>query len=126
VAYYGSQAQGDSIHSPKHCLPGSGWQPISQTRSVVRAGDRELPLNRYVIQRRGERQLVLYWFQGRGRLIASEYANKLFLFADALRLGRTNGALVRVATPLGPDDRTADQAATRFIHALQPTLGRWL
>jgi EpsI family protein len=126
MAYYGSQTQGDSIHSPQHCLPGNGWQPEHHTRSIVRAAGREFPLNRYVVRRRGERQIVLYWFQGRGRIVASEYANKAFLLIDALREGRTDGALVRVVTPVGASERTAHEAALRFVGALQTELGRWL
>jgi EpsI family protein len=126
VAYYGSQTQGDSIHSPQNCLPGNGWQPEHHTRSIVRVVGREFPVNQYVVRRRGERQLVLYWFQGRGRILASEYANKAFLLIDALREGRTDGALVRVVTPVGVSQRTAEQAALRFVSALQAELERWL
>jgi EpsI family protein len=126
MAYYASQGEGDSIHSPLHCLPGNGWQPERQTRSVVQLAGRALPLNHYVVRRRDERQLVLYWFQGRGRIVASEYANKALLLVDAFRAGRTDGALVRVMTPIGESEHAADEAAVRFIAALQTALGQWL
>lgn len=125
VAFYGSQHEGDAIHSPLNCLPGNGWQPISHGRArLITAGTPVV--NRYVVQKRGSRQLVLYWFQGRGRIVASEYVNKLFLLADALRLGRTDGTLVRVMTPVHTDERGAENVAVRFAQALEPRLQRWL
>jgi len=126
VAFYGSQRQGDAIHSPLNCLPGTGWTPIAHSRPMVHVGNARFAVNRYVVEKRGERQLVTYWFQGRGRTVASEYANKAFLLVDAVRLSRTDGALVRVVAPIGRDARAADSATERFITALQPALSTWL
>jgi EpsI family protein len=100
VGYYASQRQGDTIHSPQNCLPGAGWLPIETAVTQLRAGDRSVPVNRFVIQKALDRQVVLYWYQGRGRVTASEYANKVFLMLDAARLHRTNGGLVRLITPV--------------------------
>jgi EpsI family protein len=126
VASYSSQRQGDAIHSPQNCLPGTGWTPLDHSRPVLTVSGRRHPVNRYVVQRRGERQLVVYWYQGRGRIVASEYANKLYLLVDAIRQRRTDGTLVRVTAPVRGDPRHADAHVAEFIAALQPDLSRWL
>jgi EpsI family protein len=99
IGYYASQRQGDTIHSPQNCLPGSGWQPVESARTTLDVGGARVPVNRYVIEKGLERQVVFYWYQGRGRVVANEYANKLWLMVDAARLRRTNGSLVRVISP---------------------------
>src|SRR3954464_4537562 len=76
VGYYASQRQGDTIHSPQNCLPGAGWLPTETAVTPLRAGGRSVPVNQFVIQKALDRQVVLYWYHGRGRVIASEYANK--------------------------------------------------
>ena len=126
IAFYASQRQGDAIHSPLNCLPGTGWTPLEHTRPVLKVGGDSFPVNRYLVQKRGERQVVLYWYQGRGRVVASEYANKAFLLADAFRHRRTDGALVRVTAPVLRDERLADRVAVDFVAALHPQLARWL
>jgi EpsI family protein len=126
VAFYGSQRQGDAIHSPLNCLPGTGWTPVARSRLMLQAGDTRFPVNRYVVQKRGERQLVTYWFQGRGRVLANEYANKAYLLLDAVRLHRTDGALIRVVAPIRGNEPAADAATANFISVLQPQLASWL
>jgi EpsI family protein len=126
VAYYGSQRQGDAIHSPLNCLPGTGWTPLDHTRPLFNVNGQQMRVNRYLVQKRGDRQVVMYWYQGRGRVVASEYANKAFLLVDAFRHRRTDGALVRVTAPVLSDEGLADRAAIAFIGALQPQLARWL
>jgi EpsI family protein len=126
IGYYTSQRQGDAIHSPQNCLPGAGWQPTSSSRIDLEAGGREMPVNRYVIQKGLDRQVVYYWYQGRGRIVANEYANKFWLMVDAARLQRTNGALVRVITPVNASTEAADAVATAFSRALTARLGPFL
>jgi EpsI family protein len=126
VAFYASQRQGDAIHSPLNCLPGTGWTPLQHSRVAPAVNGQALPMNRYLVQKRGERQLVLYWYQGRGRVIASEYTNKAYLLVDAVTKRRTDGALVRVTVPVLDGERQADRAALTFIEALQPQLARGL
>ena len=128
VGYYASQRQGDTIHSPQNCLPGAGWLPVSSRRGFIRERDGNRPVNEYVIQKGLDRQVVLYWYEGRGRIIANEYANKLWLMIDAARLHRSNGALVRVITPArtSGDVARATDAAYRFATALLPHLSRYL
>jgi EpsI family protein len=125
VAYYGSQEQGEAIHSPQNCLPGTGWTPVDQSRIELSLGNIAIPLNRYVVEKRGERQLIFYWFQGRGRVVASDYLNKAYLFRDALVRRRSDGALVRVTVPLGGEDR-ADASAHAFVREVLPRLEEWL
>ena len=123
VGYYGQQRQGDTIHSPRNCLPGAGWQAIDEKRHVLSSG---ATVNRYVIQKGIETQVVLYWYQGRGRIVASEYANKAFLMFDAARIRRTGGGLVRVILPVTTTVDAAVADLTRFADALLPHLTRHL
>ena len=126
VGYYGAQREGTAIHSPQNCLPGSGWVPVSHARTTVQGPDGQFPVNRYVVEKRGERQLVLYWFDGRGRRVASEYVNKAYLLHDALRRGRTDGALVRIITPIADSEASSAAAAQAFVRAIAPQLTRRL
>jgi EpsI family protein len=123
AGYYGSQRQGDTIHSPQNCLPGAGWRPVSSTTIHLNSDGRRVPVNQYIIQKGIDQQVVLYWYQGRGRVVANEYANKALLMWDAATLQRTNGGLVRVMSPIVPGrDAAADVAA--FATALLPRLQR--
>jgi EpsI family protein len=127
LAYFPSQRAGDSIHSPKNCLPGSGWVPVQSSRMLLMMREgREIPINRYVVARGTNRLLVLYWYQAHGRAVANEYAAKFFLMADAVRLHRTDGALVRVITPLtaGEGEQAAQERVTDFAREILPLLDR--
>jgi EpsI family protein len=102
IAYYAEQRSGESMHSPKHCLPGSGWE-IWQYGSVdVPLPGRSVAVNKYSIHKGSERQVVLYWYQSGSRVIASEYVGKFLLMRDAVFDGRTDGALVRIILPDRP------------------------
>lgn len=128
IGYYHSQRQGDAIHSPANCLPGAGWQPIESGRLTIDVG-RPITVNRWVIQKEEEQQLVLYWYQSHGRVVASEYASKVQLVFDAMRLNRTDAALVRVITPIGAGENAraaAEQSAAAFVKSLFPHLQRYL
>jgi EpsI family protein len=123
AGYYAAQRQGDTIHSPQNCLPGSGWYPIESARHLVHIGDAAVEVNRYVVQKGIDQMVVLYWYEGRGRVVASEYANKGWLFLDAARLGRTSGGLVRVIAPVVSDRVTeALEAASAFARNVLPPL----
>jgi EpsI family protein len=126
VGYYDSQRQGDTIHSPQNCLPGAGWQPVASRVVDVGAGGRTLRVNEYVIQKGLDRQVVLYWYQGRGRVVANEYTNKALLMIDAARLNRTNGGLVRVIAPVLTTTSAAAEELTAFVGALFPHLEKHL
>lgn len=129
IAYFGSQRAGSTLHSPKNCLPGSGWTPLESSREQLRLSDgRTLNVNRYVIARGSERQLVLYWYQAHGRTIASEYDAKFYLVADAMRMNRTDGSLVRMVTPLGNGESfaSAQQRLTTFAEQAVPQLDPYI
>ena len=131
VAYYASQRTGQSVHSPRSCLPGGGWRIQELTRRDVpdvRNGGVPLRVNRVLIQQGAQRQLVYYWFQERGRDITSEYLVKWFMLQDALLRNRSDGALVRLIAPLrdGEDATLGDERLTRFAAALLPTLHRYV
>jgi EpsI family protein len=124
IAYYGSQQQGDAIHSPLHCLPGNGWTPLLHSRRHLDVGSAQIPVNHYLVEKSGTRELVIYWFQGRGRVVASEYANKAYLLADAFRLLRSDEALVRIVAPTGSG--LAEEISARFARSIFPLVTRWL
>jgi EpsI family protein len=121
VAYFKTQRTGATPHSPKNCLPGSGWVPsVSDKLSIPIPGRAEpLQVNRYLVSKGDARSLVLYWYQSHGRVIAGEFEAKLFLVADAIRYNRTDTALVRVVLPVvGEDVERAARAATEFVRAM--------
>ena len=129
-----SQRQGDAVHSPLNCLPGAGWQPVSKAALPVpvqlRGGTTTIEVNRYVIEKGIDRQLVLYWYQSHGRVIASEYTGKFMLVADAIRLNRTDTALVRVVVPIPKDgpspEAQAEETARSFVQAIVPVLDPYI
>jgi EpsI family protein len=129
VAYFPSQRTGDTIHSPKHCLPGSGWLPVESGRLTLSLpGRAPFEANRYVIAKGDDRQLVLYWYEAHDRALASEYWAKFYLVSDSIRLNRSDGSLVRVVTPLAPGESpdTAQQRLVSFAGNLVPLLDRYI
>ena len=129
VAYFRSQRAGQAPHSPKNCLPGAGWIPTaSEVIQIPIAGRREpIRVNRYVVARGLEKSVVVYWYQSRQRVVASEYEAKVRLVLDAIRYNRTDTALVRVVVPVGEGDETqAGTVAAEFVRALFPVLSRYL
>ena len=135
VGYYERQVQGKTIHSPKNCLPGAGWEAISST-SVAVPGGKAGSVNRVLLANKNVRALVYYWYQGRGRIASSEYGVKWDLLRDAALYGRTEEALVRIVVPVGDpvagkpptiDDgavRSADALAVRVAAELAPAVDR--
>jgi EpsI family protein len=130
IGYYRSQRQGDTIHSPLNCLPGAGWEPISTTRTEIPVtGHAPLTVNRFVIEKGLDRQVVLYWYQSHGRVTASEYWSKIFMVYDGVRLNRSDAAMVRVISPILPSAGGEGEAAARtraFTQALFPLLSAYL
>jgi len=134
IAYYDSQRKGASIHSPKSCLPGGGWEMQSLTQVpldtvvVASANGDGLSANRAVIQKGQHRQLVYYWFEQRGRRLTNEYLVKWYLFVDSLLQKRSDGALVRMVVPV-PDGVPVDQADAQlqqFLRDFYPILTRYV
>ena len=130
VGFYSSQRQGASIHSPLNCLPGAGWQPVRHEFLEIPVGDATIQVNRIVILKDRVRQVVLYWYQSHGRVIASEYKAKLYSVLDALSTGRTDAALVRIVSPATSPGAAAEDAAAQraaaFAQLLQPLLGAYI
>jgi EpsI family protein len=121
IAFYAEQRAGETMHSPKACLPGNGWE-ISQRDTVVASlGGRPVKLNRFHVRNEGQRMLVLYWYQSRQRIIASEYMCKVLLVKDALLTGHTSGSIVRIMLP---DGAGAPAAAASFAKLLIPQVQR--
>jgi len=128
VGYYPSQTQGRTIHSPKNCLPGSGWEPLAAREEQLLAGGAQVTVNRYELANGNRRALVYYWYQGRGRVAANEYRVKLNLLRDAAIRGRTEEALVRVVVPLSPavSDSSAEAVARGVSSEVIPALSQLL
>jgi EpsI family protein len=127
VGYYKSQRTGQLIHSPKNCLPGSGWEPIRSERiKLTSAEGIQVPVNLYIIENGLRREVVLYWYQSHGRIIASEYWAKIYLVLDAIRMNRTDAALVRVSTPIARDESVSLDRAQIFATQLLNHLDEYL
>jgi len=127
VGYYGIQRTGDTIHSPKNCLPGAGWQPLRAGRLSLESGSGSpTVVNEYLIEKGLDRQLVLYWYQARGRVVASEYAGKVWLVVDAITRNRTDGALVRLVTPIRDGEENARARVTKFARDFNPFLREFI
>ena len=135
IGFYGSQRQGDTIHSPMNCLPGAGWEPVVRDYVDVpvisgQGIEQTISINRYVIEKGLSRSVVLYWYQSHGRVIANEYQSKILMVVDAVRLNRTDAALVRIVSPvLGPGveaEKAASSLAVEFVKTTFPLLEKYL
>ena len=98
IGYYKDQRSGDAIHSPKNCLPGAGWEPVRSTQLQIGSADKPVLVNEYIVEKGKSRDLVLYWYQTHGRIVASEYWAKFWLVADGVRHRSTDGAMIRIWT----------------------------
>jgi exosortase D (VPLPA-CTERM-specific) len=130
VAYYNSQRKGEAVHSPRSCLPGGGWQMRDfdqRELPQVTVSGKPLRVNRTLIEMGDQRQLVYYWFQQRGRIITNEFVVKWYLFWDSLTRHRTDGAMVRLITPLpvNGSEAEADRRLTDFAARIAPELPRF-
>jgi EpsI family protein len=125
VAYFKTQRYGQSPHSPKNCLPGSGWEPVYTDRTAIPVSGWSTPIvvNRYLVEKGDEKNVILYWYQSHSRVIASEYSAKFWLVADALRYNRSDTALVRISVPVGRgDEDSATRLAAQFAQTVFPQL----
>jgi EpsI family protein len=128
IAAFRSQRNGKAPHSPKNCLPGNGWTPLEAAAETIDTGaPGTIPVNRYVVQHGESRSLVLYWYQSRDRAVASEYTAKFWVVADAIRLNRTDTALIRIIVPiLNRDSATAERTAADFVKTFYGTIRQFL
>lgn len=136
VGFYQTQRQGNTIHSPLNCLPGAGWNPVDRSYITVPAGlepsgpNHDVQINRIIIEKGLDRAVVLYWYQAHGRVVANEYWGKIYTVLDAMRINRTDGALVRIVNPFtgsGPAvEMAAEKEAISFMQSIFPLLSRHL
>jgi EpsI family protein len=115
VGYYASQRTGATYHSPLNCLPGSGWILSEPGKATVNLPDGSgFIANKYVIQNGESKSMMIYWYQGRGRNVASEYWGKVYTVFDSVRLRRSDGAMVRVTVPFTNSEAAAEKTAVEF------------
>jgi EpsI family protein len=120
IAYYGQPKPGVSIHSPLHCLPGTGWEPLDVTTLALGPGH----ARRLVVRKNRDRAVVLYWYAIHGRVLASEAISKAWLLHDSVRLGRSDAALVRIVVPVASTTDAAERQALAFAHDVLPYLSQ--
>lgn len=123
IAYYESQRKEASPHSPRVCIPGDGWEiaDISRRQLLLTQTNTTVAYNRAIIKKGSSTQLVYYWFQQRGRFIANEYLMKWYLFYDAVTINRSDGALVRLVTPVLPNE-SIEKSDQRLVLLLNKTV----
>src|SRR5262249_56921951 len=125
VAYYAQQRPGVSIHSPLHCLPGNGWEPVDvATRDVESADGTTASVRRMVVRKARERSVVLYCYAVHGRMLGNEILSKAWLLHDSLRFHRSDAALVRVVVPVSGSVDAAEREGIAFTRALLPYVVR--
>lgn len=123
VSYYERQTQGATIHSPRNCLPGAGWEVLTAGEQTVMVDGSPRTLNRYLLKNGAATAVVFYWYQGRGRVVANEYAVKWYLLRDAALAGHTEEALVRVVVPVRASATPGDVTDDRMRLAEADSLG---
>lgn len=129
IAYLNMQRHGHSWHSPRQCIPGGGWQIVTHDIIPTATAEGEnFHVNRIIIENRGVRQLVYYWYDQRGRKIANEFVMKILLIFDAVRLQRTDGAMIRIMTPIAREESAADadERLLRYMRELDPKLSPYI
>jgi EpsI family protein len=128
IGFWQSQRKGGDIHSPRNCLPGGGWEPVEASQMTIQIPGLAAPIsvNRYLIQKDNQMQVTLYWFQTQGKVVSGELSAKIELVRNALLKNRTDGALVRLSSPVqdGVDQTTARLVA--YVQALYPVLHEYL
>jgi EpsI family protein len=121
IAFYAQQRAGESMHSPKHCLPGSGWEIWKHDSAWIPVDGRRIEVNKYSIQNAGTRMLMFYWYQSKNRIVASEYLGKIMLAKDTMITGHTAGSIVRITLP---DTPAANQEGVAFAEQVIPQVQR--
>ena len=130
IAAFRSQRNGKTPHSPKNCMPGSGYTKISSEDYPIDVGAAgPIVVNRFIVQHGESKSVVMYWYQSRDRVVADEYRAKFWVIADAIRLNRTDTALVRVVVPVmngDHDQAAATRTAVDFVKAFYGTIRQYL
>jgi EpsI family protein len=128
IGYWETQRKGAQIHSPKNCLPGGGWEPLETARLKIRVGaaENEIEANRFVLQKGPDRQVVIYWFQSQGRAIAGETEARIALVKNAIAHNRSDGAIVRVSSPVFGNVSDTSRWLTEYVQSMYPALREFL
>jgi EpsI family protein len=129
VGFFQTQRYGQAPHSPKNCLPGSGWEPVDTSNIEIKVEGRAEPIvaNRYLVARGDEKSVVLYWYQSHDRVIAGEFSAKFWLIADSIRYHRSDSALVKIVVPVRHGDSAqATRTAVEFAQVIYPPLSQQL
>lgn len=127
VGYYTSQRTGATYHSPQNCLPGAGWvMREPELISIPAASGKTFEANRYIIENGDYKEVMLYWYQGRGRAVASEYEDKIYTVWDSVWRRRSDGAMIRIMTGAGDSEAEATQAAIDLAAQLTASLPEYV
>ena len=129
IAFFASQRTGDTIHSPKNCLPGEGWSALESGHILLNGpGKAAIQVNRYLVEAGEDRAVVLYWYQAHGRVVSNEYWAKFYLVIDSIRMGRSDGSMIRVFAPVQANGDTveAETRAIQFAEKLMPVLDNYI
>lgn len=129
IAYFQTQRTGQSPHTPKNCLPGSGWSELASGAVEVPIPQRNetIKINRYTVSKGDEKSLVLYWYQSKRRVIANEFDAKFWLVADSVRLHRSDTSIVKIVVPIfNNQDKAAEAAGVRFVQLVYPELRQFM
>jgi EpsI family protein len=128
AGYYATQRNGATYHSPLNCLPGTGWtmRDPALIHITPAGGGTPFEANRYVVENGDNRQLLIYWYQGRGRAVASEYWGKVYTVLDSVKRRRSDGAMVRVMVSFKTDEATALRTAEDFAAQVAPQLPAYI
>ncbi len=131
IGYYQSQREGDLIHSPKNCMPGAGWgiadSSLIEIRNTAEPGNPKVKVIKLTLENGPRKQIMLYWFHSRGRIISSEYSQKIYLVVDSVLRHRTDGSFVRLIAPVqNNDDKAALRDLINFSEQLMPILKEYI
>ena len=128
VGFYQSQSKGDLIHSPKNCMPGAGWNIVQSAVIPIELpkSDKTIKIARLLLNKDGQKQVVYYWFQSRGRIISSEYMQKIWLVLDSITKSRTDGSFVRLIAPVIKNEADTERLLTQFADDIYPILNQFI
>jgi EpsI family protein len=127
IGYWQTQRKGAQMHSPKNCLPGSGWEPLeASTIAIPLEGGRQLTVNRFVVQKDNQRQVVLYWYRAQGHDVASEVAAKMSMVQSAITRNRTDGAVLRVSSLVEGSVAQTSEQLVEYVRTIYPLLADYL
>jgi EpsI family protein len=128
VGFYQSQSKGDLIHSPKNCMPGAGWNIVQSSVIPIdlpKSG-KTIKIAKLLLAKDGQKQIVYYWFQSRGRIISSEYMQKIWLVLDSITKNRTDGSFVRLIAPVIKNETETEVLLTQFADEVYPILNQFI